>query len=758
MSFLSAVLLLPRVWEAGLLKIADWAHNLAACPPARPVVPAPLNPCVWPLAVAAGVLLLLALVVTSVNIASNSFPRLQTSPFTDQKWVLTLGVAPMFLSAAFASVSLWLGAAHATQVSWRWWALSGAIGYLVLRVLASLLAGLLIWLRGYGAGGHWAEEWAEAWAMWLCALFAGLLGGVLVWWIAGIFHEWAQIAPCVPSPPASGVAWVACLGTPLLVVAFLLTGVLHIGLMGLCFKNEKREWWARMTGWLLICCVLGAGLFGLAMFAPLGVILLGSYVKTKTALISGWIISTAGGLLAGRSGSTSGKSDGSVRLELVAKVAPYVFVAGLLVLLSFGLHQLMIPQAAKAEFWSGVAQVSPARLFCSFAILALLALVLSCRVNINEFSMQLLYRNRLVRCYLGASHEGRTPQLFSGFDPSDDLKLASFSVHAATPPALQDYAGPYPILNCTLNVTHGDRLAWQERKGESFIFTPRFCGYDYQEQYNGMGPYPPDSTRCFRETEQYAYHDGGVYLGTAVATSGAAASPNMGYHTSPPLAFLMTVFNVRLGWWLGNTQRETWRKPAPRVGLLYLFAELFALTDDRSRYVYLSDGGHFENLALYELVRRRCKYIIVSDAGADPQHSFSDLCDAIQKCRTDLGIDIDLKLDCLRLQGDGKYSPAHGVVGTIHYELVDPTMEAGKLVYVKATLSENDPADLQSYKTQNPVFPHDSTADQWFDESQFESYRSLGRFSIESALGRLGTLAQVTAMRTDEIFQHLSWL
>ena len=104
----------------------------------------------------------------------------------------------------------------------------------------------------------------------------------------------------------------------------------------------------------------------------------------------------------------------------------------------------------------------------------------------------------------------------------------------------------------------------------------------------------------------------GPGIGTAIAISGAAANPNSGYHTSAPLAFLMTILNVRLGWWLGNPRRDgPSARPGPMNALISLLSELFAQSNGRSRYVNVSDGGHFENLGLYELVRRRCRYILV---------------------------------------------------------------------------------------------------------------------------------------------------
>src|SRR5207248_8980036 len=120
----------------------------------------------------------------------------------------------------------------------------------------------------------------------------------------------------------------------------------------------------------------------------------------------------------------------------------------------------------------------------------------------------------------------------------------------------------------------------------------------------------------------------GMSLGTAITISGAAASPNMGSHSSPALTFLLTLFNARLGAWLGNPGdpgRRTWRKPDPIAGAGPLLREMFGRTTDRNPYVFLSDGGHFENLGLYEMVARRCRYIVVSDAGCDPEYAFEDL-------------------------------------------------------------------------------------------------------------------------------------
>ena len=139
----------------------------------------------------------------------------------------------------------------------------------------------------------------------------------------------------------------------------------------------------------------------------------------------------------------------------------------------------------------------------------------------------------------------------------------------------------------------------------------------------------------------------GISLGTAVALSGAAASPNMGYHTSPATAFLMTLFNVRLGAWLPNPAiADSWGAqpgqaaecagdPGPRAR---------GLSSDRGNAVYLSDGGHFENLGLYEMVRRRCRHILVVDAGADPDAGFERPRQRVRKIRIDFD-NIDIRFD-----------------------------------------------------------------------------------------------------------------
>ena len=223
-----------------------------------------------------------------------------------------------------------------------------------------------------------------------------------------------------------------------------------------------------------------------------------------------------------------------------------------------------------------------------------------------------------------------------------------------------------------------------------------------------------------------------------MAVSGAAASPNMGYHSSPVIGFIMTLFNARLGGWFGNPGEcgeKTWRQRGPRSATGSLIKEAFGLTTDRSQYVYLSDGGHFENLGLYEMVARRCKFILVLDSGADPCFAYEDLGNALRKIRIDMNIPIEFS-DAMA--GPLRAGTKRCAVAAIDYSAVDGDCQPGYLIYVKPMCLGNESPDVLSYHTAHKQFPHESTADQWFNESQTESYRMLGSHTMDEILQGLG--------------------
>jgi hypothetical protein len=438
-----------------------------------------------------------------------------------------------------------------------------------------------------------------------------------------------------------------------------------------------------------------------------------------------------------------------------------IFVAVLVVALSVGLDQLLLHVGLVERLQDGVMLdllwLLP-WLGIGFGFFLGIGRLASRYVNINRFSLHALYRNRLTRCYLGASNDKRDPDPFSGFDFEDNL-----CVNKLWPPkAAGDANCLFHVVNIALNVVSTKRLAWQERKAESFTVSPRHCGSAY------LG---------YRLSAEYGGADaGGLSLGTAMAISGAAVSPNMGYHSSPSIALLLTLFNVRLGWWLGNPGKagdETYKWDGPKRATRLLFDEALGRTTDQSPYVYLSDGGHFENLGLYEMVRRRSRLIVLIDAGCDGEFAFEDLGNAVRKIYIDLGIRITFEgLDKLKNRptdesisrevrdaaarvglrlaektlfwGGTDSKPGetaepgavpYYAVGTIDYETADHIAPAqrieglgnGYILYIKPAYHGTETsAGIRSYAKAHPDFPHESTTDQWFTESQFESYRSLG--------------------------------
>jgi hypothetical protein len=166
-----------------------------------------------------------------------------------------------------------------------------------------------------------------------------------------------------------------------------------------------------------------------------------------------------------------------------------------------------------------------------------------------------------------------------------------------------------------------------------------------------------------------------------------------------------------------------------------LLYELLGMTTDRREWVYLSDGGHFENLGIYELVRRRCRFIIACDAGQDGSVTFGDLGNAIEKCRSDFGIDIEIDVSKIRPGAGRTTSEWHCAVGSIRYDRQHRGEVAGTLLYIKSSLTGDEPTDVLRYAAEHPAFPHESTSDQFFDESQFESYRALGYHIAHEVFG-----------------------
>jgi hypothetical protein len=416
-------------------------------------------------------------------------------------------------------------------------------------------------------------------------------------------------------------------------------------------------------------------------------------------------------------------------LDTIASIAAAIFgivliigfSIGIDVLLSFGPGKIPILPAHPA--WGYVGIVG--------AVLVGIIFIACVFVNVNRYSLHGLYRNRLVRAFLGASRSesdrDNTKNRFTDFDSTDSPWLYQLWEQGVAPSG--NNWKPLHIINVALNLVSSKNLAWQERMAAPFTFSALHSG-------SGSSAFAQGAFRpSYPMGHRWAYGSGrpgiGLTLGTAMAISGAAVSPSMGCNSSPGVSFLMTLFNVRLGWWLGNPKFGSYSSTSPVFPLRPFFMEMFGLTSENERWVYLSDGGHFENLGIYEMVRRRCRVIVVSDAGSDPKYDFDDLGNALRKIWIDLGVRIDfVGLDRLKKRFRRRPTPAqdqpYWAVGRIRYHDADSAGEDGLLLYIKAGLHGTECMDVLSYAATHKEFPHESTANQFFTESQFESYRALG--------------------------------
>jgi Patatin-like phospholipase len=527
------------------------------------------------------------------------------------------------------------------------------------------------------------------------------------------------------------------LGPSLLLLSFMLAGGLFVGLTSRALGDEDREWLSRGSAWVLLFVVCWSGLCGIVLIVPTWIFLLGGWLQSTIAAAGG----LAGGIsaMAGfRSRSTPSqetaqppRSNKTLAMEVAAKLAAPIFVAALLVGLAILTNWLLATLALEAQDWTkheSFIELTPAYIVAAGAVVFLLIGWIAARfININKFSLHAMYRNRLIRAFLGASNDRSKVNKFIGFTESDNIKMWKLD------PTLK----PFHVVNITLNLVAGKRLAWQQRKAESFTVSPLHSG-SYRLGY--------------RPSNEYG-GPGGISLGTAITISGAAASPNMGYHSAGVIGFIMTLFNARLGAWLGNPSpagNRTWRLDGPSSAVASLVREAFGLTNDTSSYVYLSDGGHFENLGLYEMIMRRCKRIVVLDSGCDPNFIYEDMGNALRKIRIDMGITIDV--------GDGFIKPdsktrRRCAFATIKYSEVDATQGDGVLLYIKPMMTGNEPPDVSTYYASHCDFPHQSTADQWYDESQTESYRMLGLHTIQDLCAGWAEKDRVAGL--NGMFQHV---
>jgi len=310
-------------------------------------------------------------------------------------------------------------------------------------------------------------------------------------------------------------------------------------------------------------------------------------------------------------------------------------------------------------------------------------------LNINLTGPHRFYRDCLARTFIQKS-------------PADtaDVKLKEINAQGTA---------PYQIINAALNVPTSKNPALKDRSCDFFMFSKLWTG-------SAAAGYFP--------TEKWMANRADVDLATAMAVSGAAFSSHMGLGSMPMLTALLSVLNVRLGFWIKKPPAKGWLDVP---GFLCLFRETLSICmSEKQKWLNLSDGGHIENLAVYELLRRRCKFIICVDGESDPTFTFHGLMTVVRHAQIDFGVQIAPMLDDLRPDPKTGYSTCHYHLCHIQYP-----EGMGLLLYIKLSVTGNESELIRRYRINNPEFPHQTTLDQFFDQEQFEAYRQLGVHAAE---------------------------
>jgi hypothetical protein len=339
-------------------------------------------------------------------------------------------------------------------------------------------------------------------------------------------------------------------------------------------------------------------------------------------------------------------------------------------------HPLQIQQYA-----GGKTILAAITILCGFVTILL---------NVNLTSPHRLYRNQLAKTFVQLSEAESTPVPLVEINPAN--------------------TAPYYLINTTVNLPSSTNVAVRERRSDFFLFSKFWCGAP------SIG---------YEPTMHWKISRGPADLSTAMAISGAAVSSYMGLESIPSLTALLTFLNVRLGFWMLRPNKHS---PFKAPGFLCLLREMTGIKmSEQQAWINLSDGGHIENMGVYELLRRRCKYIISVDGEADPQSTFQGHLTLLRHAMIDFGVRIEPDLNSLRPDITSRFSQTHFMMCRVYYPASDDKPEGyGFILYMKLSLTGNEIELIKRYRALHADFPHQSTLDQFFDEEQFEVYRQLG--------------------------------
>ncbi len=367
------------------------------------------------------------------------------------------------------------------------------------------------------------------------------------------------------------------------------------------------------------------------------------------------------------------------------------------VLAYYGLRTLgCLPREPTAPIWS------PLRYGGGIWTLAACAVVSGAYaifvLNVNLTGPHKLYRDRLAKTFVWRA--------------GDTADVALSGVNASK-------LAPYHLICATVNLPSSTSDVLRERHGDFFLFSKHWCG---------------SPATGYAGTASWAAAIGEIDLATAMAVSGAAASPHMGLGSVPSLSALLTLLNIRLGYWIARPHQGG--APGGVPGFTCLLREMTStFMSEKKKWLNVSDGGHIENMGVYELLRRRCKFIICVDGEADPKSVFSGQLTLVRHAQIDFGVRIEPRFGDIRPDSKSKLSRSHSQLFRLRYPArVDGHPdETGLMLYLKLSMTGDEAELLKRYRAIHPDFPHQSTLDQFYDEEQFEAYRQLGVHVAEGA-------------------------
>lgn len=563
----------------------------------------------------------------------------------------------------------------------------------------------------------------------IAAAVAYLLAVEGDWWGWGLSVAVADMWPLPASPAATGLYFMFCATG----IAVLILPLLH----GLAHGRNPNHWTVTLRRLYIIATLIVACILVLALAIYLQPVLFYGYEWLRQTLtrgdflgkISNWLPPAATGTASVVLGVLSTVLASSwPRLKVVATKlfilsGPLFFVV---LYLMIG-NRLGLGRTPDFEpYWSLALVIGAAVFLTVWSLLA---------VNINAMAPHVYYRSKLCECYLARRRDdGTTTGATAGAVAPATNKRATFKEQARyvvkkvltgefaqnRTEALQQVplsglgahaAAPYHLINTIVNLPGSDSKELRGRDGDFFLISKHFCGAPL------VG---------YRRTEKVVAGDPHLDLGTAMAVSGAAASTSMGWKSLPNFRFLMSMLNVRLGYWL------RWDIKLVQPGAWYFFREMMASMDEHGRFLNLSDGGHIENLGAYELLRRRCKFIVCVDGGQESGMECADLTRLQRYAKIDFGIDFEYGIADLTVQANG-FSRASAIMVKIIYSRRPDgkPKELGWMIYLKLAVTGVEPMYVLDYRRENPLFPHQSTGDQIYDEAQFEAYRRLGECAAD---------------------------